>query len=284
MPHRNNMSYEFQSLNVHIENALATVSISNGDINLLDAVLVKDLYKCCKTLTEDTRIKVVVFESANPEFFVAHADVNMIMAAAQTPEPDAKTPSMLQAVYEMIRHMPHVTIGKLAGVARGGGSELLLAMDMRFAAKNKTRIGQPEVALGLIAGAGGCTRLPKLLGRGRAMEILLGCEDFDAELAERYGYINRAIEDNQLDEFVNNLAKRIARYPAQALQATKALVNQMEQIEDEDFGREYAQFYKNATRDGMVERMQQALDNGLQTYEKEVDDLAKVTDPLPYMN
>jgi len=277
------MNYNFETLTVSIENAVATVRIHNGDINLLDAVLVKELYKCCKALSEDTSFKVVVFESANPEFFVAHADVNMIMAAGDTPKPDGKTPSMLQAIYEMIRNMPHVTIGKLAGVARGGGSELLLAMDMRFAAKNKSRIGQPEVALGLIAGAGGCTRLPKLTGRARAMEILLGCEDFNADLAERYGYINRAIEDNELDSFVKTLANRIARYPAHALQATKSLVNEMEQIQPQDFGREYGKFYDTATKDGMAERMQQALDNGLQTFEKEVDDLAKVTDPLPYM-
>ncbi|GAA6134290.1 enoyl-CoA hydratase/isomerase family protein [Oceaniserpentilla sp. 4NH20-0058] len=278
------MSYEFQTLSVDSQDALATVSIKNGDINLLDAPLIKDLYKCCKQISEDNTIKVVIFQSANPEFFVAHADVNMIMAAAQTPQPDGQTPSMLQSLYELIRNLPQVTIGKIAGVARGGGSELLLAMDMRFAAKNKARLGQPEVALGLIAGAGGCTRLPKLMGRGRAMEVLLGCEDFDAELAERYGYINRAIDDSELDNFVDTLGKRIAHYPAHALQATKALVNEMEQIQPQDFGREYGQFYATATKNGMAERMQQALDNGLQTFEKEVDDLAKVTDPLPYMN
>ena len=277
------MSFQFDCLKVVTQDAFASVSIDHGDINLLDGSLIKDLYKCCKQISEDSDIKVVVFESANPEFFVAHADVNMIMAAGQAPQPDGKTPSMLQKLYELVRHMPQVTIGKIAGVARGGGSELLLAMDMRFAARNKARLGQPEVALGLIAGAGGCTRLPKLMGRGRAMEVLLGCADFNADLAERYGYINRAINDNELDSFVDTLAKRIAHYPAHALQATKALVNKMEQIEAEDFGREYAQFYAAATKHGMTERMQQALDNGLQTFDAEIDDLAKVTDPLPYM-
>lgn len=211
------MSYQFESLTVDIQDSLATVSINHGDINLLDATLIKDLYKCSKQISEDNTLKVVVYQSTNPDFYVAHADVNMIMAAGETPQPDGKSPSMLQNLYELIRHMPQVTIAKIAGVARGGGSELVLAMDMRFAAKNKTRLGQPEVALGLIAGAGGCTRLPKLMGRGRAMEVLLGCEDYDAELAERYGYINRAIADCELDNFVDSLAQRIARYPSHAL-------------------------------------------------------------------
>lgn len=277
------MSYQFDALDVTIQDTLATVSINNGDINLLDGTLLKDLFKCCKQISEDNTLKVVVFQSANPEFFVAHADVNMIIAGGDAPKPDGKTPSMLHQLFELIRHMPQVSIAKIAGICRGGGSELTLAMDMRFAAKEKARLGQPEVALGLIAGGGGCTRLPLLMGRGRAMEVLLGCEDFDAELAERYGYINRAIPDNELDNFVDTLAKRISRYPAHAIKSTKDLVNEMERIQPEDFGREFEQFYITSTHEGMKPRMQQALDNGLQTYDKEMDDLAKVTDTLKHM-
>ncbi|MGB3724701.1 MAG: enoyl-CoA hydratase/isomerase family protein [Glaciecola sp.] len=277
------MSDVYQSIQVSINCAVATVSINNGPINLLDATLIKDLYKGCQQLMANDAVKVVVFESGNPDFFVAHADVNMIMAVANTPEPDGKTPSMLQALFEMIRHMPKVTIGKIEGIARGGGSELLLAMDMRFAAIGKTRISQPEVAMGLIAGGGACTRLPKLIGRARAMEVLLACQDYDAETAAQYGYVNRAINANDIAEYVHNLANRIASYPQHAIAATKRLVNGNEAITQEDFGAEYAEFYACATYEGMAQRMQHALDLGLQTYEKEIDDLGKTTDELPFM-
>jgi len=277
------MSHSYQSIHISVSNAVATVSINHGQINLLDGILIKDLYKGCQQLAADDNVKVIIFESSNPDFFVAHADVNMIMAVADAPTPDGKTPSMLQALFEMIRHMPKVTIGKVEGVARGGGSELLLAMDMRFAAIGKTRMGQPEVAMGLIAGGGACTRLPKLMGRAKAMEVLLACEDFDAETAAQYGYINRAIPADTIGKYVTDLATRIASYPTHAIAATKRLVNHNEAIANEDFGREYAEFYAAATHEGMAQRMQSALDNGLQTYEKEIDDLGKTTDSLPYM-
>lgn len=277
------MSHSYQSIQISVDNAVATVSINHGDINLLDGILIKDLYKGCQQLAADDAVKVIIFESANSDFFVAHADVNMIMAVANTPKPDGKTPSMLQALFEMIRHMPKVTIGKVEGVARGGGSELLLAMDMRFAAIGKTRMGQPEVAMGLIAGGGACTRLPKLLGRARAMEVLLACEDFDAETAAQYGYVNRAIPADEISDYVRTLAHRIASYPTHAIASTKRLVNHNEAIAEADFGREYAEFYASATHEGMAQRMQNALDLGLQTYEKEMDDLGNTTDELPYM-
>ena len=277
------MKNEYKTLSIMIKNALATVAIDNGPINLLDAALITDLYNAGQQLAADNTIKVIVFESANPDFFIAHADINMIMGVSDTPQPDDKTPSMLQSLFEMYRHMPKVTIGKIQGVARGGGSEFLLALDMRFGAIGQARLAQPEVALGLIAGGGGCTRLPKLLGRGRSMEILLGCDDFDAELAERYGYINRAIPADEIDTFVNQLAERISTYPAHALASTKVLVNAAEIINDDALGREYGHFYRSATRPGMKDRMAQGLEKGMQTYDVECGEINKVIDQLEPM-
>jgi len=271
------MQNSFKALTLKQEGAIATISIDNGPINLLDLNLVKDLISAGRQLSADDTVKVVIIESANPEFFIAHADVNMIMAMSGTPAPDGKTPGTFHKMFELYRNMPKVTIGKVKGIARGGGSELLLALDMRFAAIGKARLGQPEVALGLIAGSGGCTRLPKLVGRGRAMEILLGCDDFDAELAERYGYVNRAVAADKIDEFVSRLAKRIAASPAHAIALTKKLVNSGESIREEDMGLEFEHFYQSATGKGMAERMTQAMELGLQTTEAELRDLNEVT-------
>src|SRR5271167_1338044 len=126
---------------------------------------------------------------------------------------------------ERFRNMPKVTIAKIEGRARGGGSEIALAVDMCFAAAGKAIFSQPEVAIGLVPGGGSTQRLPRLIGRGRALEVLLGCNDFSAELAERYGYINRALLADELTPFVETLARRIASFPAHTIAHAKAAVD-----------------------------------------------------------
>jgi enoyl-CoA hydratase/carnithine racemase len=130
-----------------------------------------------------------------------------------------------QTIGERFRNMPKVTIAKVEGRARGGGSEIALAMDMCFAVIGKAIFGQPEVAIGLVPGGGSTQRLPRLMGRARALEVLLGCNDFSAELAERYGYINRALPPDELTPFVERLARRIASFPAHAIAHAKAAVD-----------------------------------------------------------
>ena len=122
---------------------------------------------------------------------------------------------------DRFRTMPKATIAKIEGICRGGGSEFALACDMRFAAIGRAVLGQPEVALGIIPGGGGSVRLPRLVGRGRALEIVLGCGDFDAVAAERYGYVNRALSENEIGPFVDKLARRIASFPAAAIRLGK---------------------------------------------------------------
>jgi enoyl-CoA hydratase/carnithine racemase len=126
---------------------------------------------------------------------------------------------------ERFRNMPKVTIAKIEGRTRGGGSEMALAVDMCFAAAGKAIFCHPEVAIGLVPGGGATQRLPRLIGRGRALEVLLGCNDFSAELAERYGYINRALPVDELTPFVEKRARRIASFPAHAIAHAKAAVD-----------------------------------------------------------
>jgi enoyl-CoA hydratase/carnithine racemase len=163
-------------------------------------------------------------QSALPDFFIAHSGLGRVGAASKTVS-QTRSFRLTQTIGERFRNMSKVTIAKVEGRARGGGSEIALAMDMSFAALGKAIFGQPEVAVGLVPGGGSTQRLPRLMGRGRALEVLLGCNDFSAELAERYGYINRALPPDELTPFVEALARRIASFPAHAIAHAKTAVD-----------------------------------------------------------
>ena len=267
------MSYaEYKLLAIAVANGVATVSIDNPPINLFDMPLIEEMIKLGVELKADDEVRVIVFESADPEFFIAHVDVNLIQ---QLPTSNLQKPSSLSFFHEMLetfRTMPKVTIGKIEGRARGGGSELLLALDMRFGAIGKAVLNQPEVASGIIPGGGGSTRLPRLIGRGRALEVIMSCEDFSAELAERYGYINRALPPQELSPFVDRLARRIASFPAEAIALAKTAVDAGEGMPTRDalLEEEHCMNQALATqaaRDGM----QAFLDAGGQTREVELE-------------
>jgi enoyl-CoA hydratase/carnithine racemase len=267
------MSYEeYKLLAIAVANGVATVSIDNPPINLFDMPLIEEMIKLGVELKADDEVRVIVFESANPEFFIAHVDVNLIQ---QLPTSNLQKPTSLSFFHEMLetfRTMPKVTIGKIEGRARGGGSELLLALDMRFGAIGKAVLNQPEVASGIIPGGGGSTRLPRLIGRGRALEVIMSCEDFSAELAERYGYINRALPPEELSPFVDRLARRIASFPAEAIALAKTAVDAGEGMPTRDalLEEEHCMNQALATqaaRDGM----QAFLDAGGQTREVELE-------------
>jgi len=267
------MSYEeYKLLAITVAKGVATVSIDNPPINLFDMPLIEEMVKLGVELKADDEVRVIVFESANPEFFIAHVDVNLIQ---QLPTSNLQKPTSLSFFHEMLetfRTMPKVTIGKIEGRARGGGSELLLALDMRFGAIGKAVLNQPEVASGIIPGGGGSTRLPRLIGRGRALEVIMSCEDFSAELAERYGYINRALPPQELSPFVDRLARRIASFPAEAIALAKTAVDAGEGMPTRDalLEEEHCMNQALATqaaRDGM----QAFLDAGGQTREVELE-------------
>jgi len=218
----------YTALRVHVDRGVAFVTIDHPPINLLDMVLIQELDRLGREVEGDDDVRVVVLQSADPDFFIAHADVTLIQQLPKEVPPKATTPGWFHQMVERFRTMPKATIGKIEGRARGGGSELLLSLDMRFGAIGRAILAQPEVAVGIIPGGSGTQRLPRLMGRGRALEVILGAQDFSAELAERYGYINRALPPADLTPFVEQLAYRIAAVPAATIALAKAAVHAAE--------------------------------------------------------
>jgi len=214
----------YKCFQFRFDSGIAFVGIDHPPINLLDEVLSQEFDRLARELETDETIRVVVLQSALPEFFIAHSGLSRIAAAPKTVS-GTRAFRLTQTIGERFRNMPKVTIAKIEGRARGGGSEIALAADMCFAAIGKAIFGQPEVAIGLVPGGGSTQRLPRLMGRARALEVLLGCNDLSAELAERYGYINRALPAAELTPFVEQLAHRIASFPAHAIAHAKTAVD-----------------------------------------------------------
>ncbi len=194
--------------------------------NILDATIFEGLQELLARMDASPSLHVVVFESANPDFYLAHFDLTGKIGNIMTAVGPSGLPILIDTFVRLTKS-PVVSIAKIRGCVRGGSSEFVLACDMRFASRENTRLGQPEVGVGVHPGGGGAERLPHLVGRGRALEIVLGANDFDAETAERYGYVNRALPDAELDGFVDALARRIASFDRRAIAAAKGLVNQV---------------------------------------------------------
>lgn len=220
------MTYEeLRCLRVAVAGGVATATIDHPPLNLLDLALIGELDALGRLVEADDGVRVLVLRSANPDFFIAHADVTLIQQLPTTPPPAPTALGAFHGMVDRFRTMAKATIGVVEGIARGGGSELLLSLDMRFAALGRARLAQPEVALGIIPGGSGTQRLPRLVGRARALEIILGCDDVPADLAERWGYVNRALPPAELWSFVDRLAARIASFPAPAIALAKEAVN-----------------------------------------------------------
>ena len=214
----------YTALRVRVRDGIARATIDHPPINLFDAALIVEMDRFGREAADDSDVRVVVVDSANPDFFIAHADVKLILQLPTEPQPPPAELPLFTAMVDRFRTMPKATIAVIEGRARGGGSELVLGMDMRFAARGRAVLAQPEVAVGIIPGGGGTQRLPRLVGRGRALEVILGCGDIDAETAERWGYVNRALDPDELHPFVDALARRIAAFPADAIAHAKAAV------------------------------------------------------------
>jgi enoyl-CoA hydratase/carnithine racemase len=219
------MAYDdYEVLRIHVEGGIARVTIDNPPVNLLDFALILELDRFGREVETDGSVRVVILDSADPEFFAAHADVTLIAALPTDDTGTHDEPGLFQSMVDRFRTMPKATIAIIEGIARGGGSELVLSCDMRFAALGKAVLAQPEVAVGIIPGGTGTQRLPGLVGRGRALEIILGAGDVDAETADRWGYVNRALPPEELRPFVDALAARIASVPAYAISHAKQAV------------------------------------------------------------
>lgn len=220
------MAYDYELLDVEVAGRLATVTVRNPPINLITLPLYGELMALSEELAGDPDLTVVVMKSADPDFFLAHFDVEVIlMFPTDTPAQRSDELNEYHQMCERFRTMDKVTIAQIEGRAGGGGSELAASFDMRFGVRGKTRINQMEVPLGILPGGSGTQRLPRLVGRGRALEIILGAEDLDAETAERWGYLNRIFEPEEIDGFVRGLAERIASFPVQAVRLAKQAVD-----------------------------------------------------------
>jgi len=264
------MRYEgFGTLSVEVAGAVAWVTVDHPPINLLDLAMIQDLDRVGRELAADDAVRVAVFRSANPDFFIAHADVTLIQRMPKDPPPKATVLGLFHQVVERFRTMPMATIGMVEGRARGGGSEFLLSLDMRFGALGRAVLAQPEVALGIIPGGSGTQRLPRLIGRARALEVVLGCDDVPADLAERWGYLNRALPPDQLRPFVERLARRIASFPAGAIALAKAAVNAADTTIELGLIEEAHLFNLSLATPEAQARMQRFMNNGGQTPEVE---------------
>jgi enoyl-CoA hydratase/carnithine racemase len=255
----------YSALSIAVDRGVAFVTIDNGPINLLDLTLLGDLDRASRELESDRDVKVVVLQSANPDFFIAHVDVTLMQQIPAAPLPRDGTLAMFRGMVDRFRTMPKATIAKIEGRCRGGGSELALACDMRFAALGKAVLGQPEVGVGLIPGGGATVRLPRLVGRGRALEIILGCGDLRADVAERYGYVNRALPAEEITYFVTSLAQRIATFPAGTIAVAKQTVGMADAGIDDDLALEEALFLQSLHTDAARRRMAAAMAAGMQS-------------------
>jgi enoyl-CoA hydratase/carnithine racemase len=194
--------------------------------NMVDAAIFEGLQDLLARMDGSQSLRVAVFESANPDFYLAHFDLTGKTGNITTAVGASGLPILMDTFVRLTKS-PVVSIAKIRGCVRGVSSEFVLACDMRFASRENTRLGQPEVGVGVHPGGGGTERLPHLVGRGRALEIILGANDFDGDTAEGYGYINRALPDAELDGFIDALAHRIASFDKRAIVAAKNLVNQV---------------------------------------------------------
>ena len=194
------------------------ITFSNPPINMFVPETIVELGALMKEIETDPSVRVVVFQSANPDFFVAHLDV---AKAAERPE----VLGLWRDFVLRLLSTPVVSIAKIRGRSRGIGNEFVLACDMRFASRQNALFGNPEVGVGLIPGGGALEWLPRLVGRSRALEIVLSADDFDADIAERYGWVNRALDDDDLDSFVDTLVRRLGSFDREVLAAAKAQIN-----------------------------------------------------------
>jgi enoyl-CoA hydratase/carnithine racemase len=259
----------FDTLRVSKEGSVVFAEIKAPPMNLLGPELVRDLVSLIQRAEANDAIHVLVFRSADPDYFISHVDVTRIKeyreeAAKLTGEPS------IALLFHYLSASRLVTIAQVEGRVRGAGSEFVLACDMRFAARESAIFGQPEPAFGVIPGAGAAQHLTRLMGRARALEVLLSADDYDAELAERYGWINRALPAKALGDFVRSLAHRIAGFPAAGQVLVKERVNAIALASAEDFRRDSDLFGEGMRKPETQKRMEAALTRGFQTRDAEM--------------
>ncbi|HEX4384559.1 MAG TPA: enoyl-CoA hydratase/isomerase family protein [Myxococcales bacterium] len=256
----------FATIRTRVEEGVLFATLDSPPMNAIGPELVRDLVDLMDALERDAAVNVIVFSSADADFFVPHVDVTRI--AEYTKEAgriSGSASGSLGGLFRRLSEARQITIAQIEGIARGAGSELALACDMRFASKERAVFGQIEAGLGAVPGAGAVQHLTRLLGRGRAMEVLLSAGDFDAELAERYGWVNRALPQAELGPFVEALALRIAKFPAAGMTAIKRRINDVSLAPLADVRTDAALFQQTMRDPRAQARTKELLDEGMQT-------------------
>ncbi|MDR9828709.1 enoyl-CoA hydratase/isomerase family protein [Vibrio sp. FNV 38] len=282
------MEYKnFTTFSVNIDNGIAWVTFDFPPVNVQGQEMLADLSSLALRLERDRDVKVVVFQSANPDIWVCHYDTNLLrdMSKEAVSREEAKLLD-LQAVLERISKLPQATIAKLEGYARGGGHEFALACDMRFAARGKYKFMQMEVAMGILPCGGGASRMARQAGLGRALEIILSARDFTADEAEAYGTINKALDPDEIGEYVETLARRIAQFPAESINACKQTVYEsIDKPIEEALKAEAYWLYQATSKTSAITRFTWADEQGAQydmnnqhNWEKLVIDIQNVDD------
>lgn len=231
---------------------IARITFANPPVNLIVAETVRRLDEITRELETDPDIQVLVFDSSTPDFFFNHFD---LAAAAEFPAPEGEdaVPIWTEIVLRLSK-AAYITIASVRGRTRGGGNELTLALDLRYASREKAILGQPEVGGGLLPGGGGTERLPRFIGRDRALEVILSSDDYDADTAERWGWVTRALPDADLDGFVDTMAARLASFDRTSLASAKAMVNRASLPPDADLVTAYGEFAHSLTLPGFLSR------------------------------
>lgn len=219
---------EFATFHLERTSTVLEVTFDNPPMNLFDPTMISECTALLEQLRIDRSTRVVVFRSADPHFFLGHADLSLFLAPRDGVPPKPVTLSLLQTFFEKLRTVPQATISVLEGRAIGAAVEFLTSCDMAFVSRERGVLTLFETAVGVLPAATGTQRLPRLMGRSRALEFILGCQDFDADLAERYGLINRALDDSHLWQFVDTLAERIGGFPGEAIAMSKQAVDASE--------------------------------------------------------
>lgn len=261
------MKYEgFTTFTTKQNEGILTVTFSFGEVNVQGQEMLADLNSLAMRLERDRDTKVVVFQSANPEIWVCHYDTELLkdMSTEAVSRDEAQLLD-LQSVCERISKVPQATIAKLEGFARGGGHELALALDMRFAVRGKFKFMQMEVGMGILPCGGGASRMARQTGLGRALEIILSARDFDADEAESMGTINKAFEADEIGPYVDELATRISKFPAESINACKQMVYEsIDKPIDEALKAEAYWLYQATSKTPAVKRFQIADDKAME--------------------
>jgi len=240
------------------------ITIDHPPFNIFGPESIPMLNSVVTEVENDPKVKVVVFDSAVPGFFLTHYDFSQPLEVTTSMPLGSTGLPPLPDIFVRLTRSPVVTIAKIRGRASGVGSELALASDMRFASREKAVLSQFEIGAGFTPGGGPMVRLPRMIGRGRAMEVILSGNDFSGELAERYGYVNRALPDAELDKFVDTLARRISTFDKQTIADIKQMVNASSLPSDKEVGAEWNAFITSVQRPAAQHNVKRLMELGLQ--------------------